>query len=157
MDKSKTCCFIGGKKLPKDRIKQIIIRLDQEVDNLISQGVTKFISSGAIGFEQVAASLIVAKREMGYDVRLIFALPYKNQDELWSAEQKKLYRSLLSEADEIVYIADKCSKECIKSCFDYIISASTFCISADVCAIQGLEKSDNKVYKNGINVIRLLD
>ncbi len=39
MEKSKTCCFTGHRRLPKDKINHIIIRLNQEVDNLISQGV----------------------------------------------------------------------------------------------------------------------
>ena len=64
-DKKYTCCFTGHRKLPKERIEHIIKRLDQEVDNLISQGVTDFISGGALGFDQIAASLIVAKKEMG--------------------------------------------------------------------------------------------
>lgn len=65
MEKAKTCCFTGHRRLPKDKIEQIVIRLNQEVDNLISQGVTDFISGGALGFDQIAASLIVAKKEMG--------------------------------------------------------------------------------------------
>lgn len=71
IEKAKTCCFTGHRRLPKDKIEHIIIRLNQEVDNLISQGVTNFISGGVLGFDQIAASLIVAKKEMGYNVRLI--------------------------------------------------------------------------------------
>lgn len=56
--------FTGHRRLPKDKIKHIIIRLNQEVDNLISQGITDFISGGAIGFDQIAASVITAKKEM---------------------------------------------------------------------------------------------
>lgn len=114
-NKDKTCCFTGYRRLPKDKIEQIVIRLNQEVDNLISQGVTDFISGGALGFDQIAASLIVAKKEMGHNVRLIFALPCKNQDELWSAEQKRLYHSLLGEADEIIYVSEEYTDGCIKS------------------------------------------
>ena len=97
--KKNTCYFTGHRRLPKDKIGKIVIRLNQEVDNLIGQGVTDFISGGALGFDQIAASLIVAKKEMGHDIRLIFALPCRNQDELWNAEQKKLFYGLLGEAD----------------------------------------------------------
>lgn len=74
MEKSKTCCFTGHLRLPKDKINHIIIRLNQEVDNLINQGVTNFISGGVLGFDQIAASVITAKKEMGYDVKLVFAV-----------------------------------------------------------------------------------
>lgn len=77
-----TCCFTGHRKLPKEKIEQLIVALDREVDRLIGQGVTTFISGGALGFDQVAASLVIAKKEMGRDIRLVFALPCRNQDEL---------------------------------------------------------------------------
>ncbi|MEG2574815.1 MAG: SLOG family protein, partial [Christensenella sp.] len=128
MEKSKTCCFTGHRKLPQDKIEQILIRLNQEVDNLISQGVTDFISGGAIGFDQIAASLIVAKKEMGNDIRLIFALPCRNQDMLWSTEQKRLYRGLLDEADEIIYVSEEYTNDCMKKRNQYMVDRSTYCI-----------------------------
>lgn len=130
MEKSKTCCFTGHRRLPKDKIQQIVIRLNQEVDNLISQGVTDFISGGALGFDQIAASLIVAKKEMGHNIRLIFALPCKNQDELWNIEQKKLYHGLLGEADEIIYISEEYFDGCMKKRNQYMVDRSAYCICA---------------------------
>ncbi|MEA4852858.1 MAG: hypothetical protein VB082_01130 [Christensenella sp.] len=84
--KNQTCYFTGHRRLPQEKIEDILIRLNKEVDNLISQGVTDFISGRAIGFDQIAASLIVAKKEMGNDIRLVFALLCRNQDMLWSTE-----------------------------------------------------------------------
>lgn len=95
----KCCCFTGHRKLPTSKIQTILIKLDREIDALIANGVTDFISGGALGFDQIAASLIVAKKEMGRDIRLIFALPCKNQDVLWNEKQRELYQNLLHEAD----------------------------------------------------------
>ena len=99
-----TCCFSGHRTLPANKIQAIVTNLDREIDALIEKGVTEFISGGALGFDQIAASLIVAKKEMGINIRLVFALPCRNQDELWEPKQKELYRNLLDEADEIVYV-----------------------------------------------------
>lgn len=77
-----TCCFTGHRNLPAKKIEKIILNLDREIENLIAKGVTDFISGGAIGLDQIAASLILAKKEMGNaNIRLIFALPCKNQEE----------------------------------------------------------------------------
>jgi len=57
-----TCCFTGHRVLPANQIEGIIIRLDEEIDRLIVQGITDFISGGALGFDQIAASLIIAKK-----------------------------------------------------------------------------------------------
>lgn len=85
--------------------RRIEKRLDIEVDNLILQGVTDFISGGALGFDQIAASLIIAKRKQRTYIRLIFALPCINQDEHWNDMQKRQYVHLLTEADEIIYVS----------------------------------------------------
>lgn len=112
--KGQTCCFTGHRKLPREKIEQIIKTLDHEMENLINQGVINFISGGALGFDQIAASLIVAKKEMGKDIRLIFALPCRNQDGFWNTEQKKLYRNLLTEADELLYVSEEYTDGCMK-------------------------------------------
>lgn len=55
-----TCCFTGHRNLPAGKIVKI---LDREIENLIDKGVTHFISGGALGFDQIAASLIIYKKE----------------------------------------------------------------------------------------------
>lgn len=130
MDKKQTCCFTGHRKLPKEKIAYIVKRLDHEIDNLISQGVRNFISGGALGFDQIAASLIIAKKEMGRDIRLIFALPCKNQDERWNDGQKRLYSNLLSEADEIVYVSEEYADGCMKKRNRYMVEQSDYRICA---------------------------
>lgn len=109
-----TCCFTGHRKLPANKIQTIVTNLDRELDALIENGVTDFMSGGALGFDQIAASLIVAKKEMGKKLRLIFALPCKNQDAHWDEKQKELYQNLLGEADEIVYVSEDYDPFCMK-------------------------------------------
>ena len=130
MDNKSVCFFTGHRKLPADKIEHIITRLDSEIDRLIKLGVTDFISGGALGFDQIAASLIVAKKEMGHNIRLIFALPCKNQDKDWTAEQKQLYRSLLSEADEVRYISEEYTADCMKKRNYYMVDNSAYCVCA---------------------------
>ncbi len=102
----KMCCFTGHRNLPAGKMESIIKRLNDEMENLMYQGVTNFISGGAVGFDMIAASLVIAKRELGYPVRLVFALPCKNQGKYWPEEQIRLYQKLLNAADEIHYISE---------------------------------------------------
>ncbi|MFT9057805.1 MAG: hypothetical protein ABF449_14605 [Ethanoligenens sp.] len=80
---SKVCCFTGHRYLPQNTIEKIVVQLNTEVDNLIRQGVMHFLSGGARGFDQIAAALILSKKDMGCDVFLDFILPCKDQDVLW--------------------------------------------------------------------------
>jgi uncharacterized phage-like protein YoqJ len=150
--KATTCCFSGHRKLPKDKIEQIVKRLDREIESLISQGVTDFISGGALGFDQIAASLIISKKEMGSDIRLILALPCKNQDALWTVEQKKLYRNLLAEADDIVYVSEEYTNGCIKKRNRYMVDCSAYCICALLRSMSGTDQTVRYARQKGVIV-----
>lgn len=126
--KETTCCFTGHRKLPPNRIGHIMKRLNNEVENLIRQGVTEFISGGALGFDMIAASLVIAKKELGFNVRLVFALPCTNQVRFWPEEQTRLYKKLLLEADEVRYISEQYSPDCMKKRNFYMIDQSAHCI-----------------------------
>lgn len=155
MSKETTCCFTGHRRLPKEKITHIVKRLDEEVENLICQGVTDFISGGALGFDQIAASLIVAKKEMGYPVRLIFALPCRNQDELWNEDQKRLYYNLLTEADEIVYVSEEFDDVCMKRRNRYMVERSAYCVCALVRAFGGTAQTEKYARQRGLRVVNV--
>ena len=128
--KNKTCCFTGHRKLPAKKTQSIIFKLNSEVERLIQEGVTTFISGGALGFDQVAASLIAAKKEMGFDVRLVMALPCREQDKSWTAKEKEIYRWLLSMADDVVYVSESYTDDCMKKRNEYMVEQSEYCICA---------------------------
>ncbi len=151
--KEHTCCFTGHRKLPKEKIEHIIKKLDREVGCLIEQGVTDFISGGAMGFDQIAASLIIAKKETGQKIRLVFALPCKNQEELWPAEQKKLYYNLLTEADEIIYVLEEYRNGCMKKRNRYMVDRSSYCICALLRPLSGTDQTVRYAKQRGLTVI----
>lgn len=155
INKETASCFTGHRLLPKDRVERILKRLDHEVENLIRQGITDFISGGALGFDQVAASLIVAKREMGADIRLIFALPCKNQDEQWNADQKRLYHNLLAAADEIIYVSAEYSDGCMKRRNRYMVDNSSYCICARLHSMSGTEQTVKYARQRGLRIINV--
>jgi uncharacterized phage-like protein YoqJ len=124
------CCFTGHRNLPPNAIEHIMLRLNNEVEDLIRQGVTHFLSGGARGFDLIAAALIVAKKETGYDLQLDFILPYCNQDALWTEREKKLYRGLLAEADGVKYISETDQSGCMKRHNCYMVDHADYCIYA---------------------------
>lgn len=155
--KSKTCCFSGHRKLPKDKIEEIVRRLNREIDSLISQGVTDFISGGALGFDQIAVSLIIAKKEMGWDIRLIFVLLCKNQDEHWDTKQRELYHNLLAEADEVNYVTEEYHNGCMKKRNRYMVDHSVYCICALLHPLSVTDQTVRYARLKGLCVINVAD
>lgn len=153
--KEKACCFTGHRKIPKHRLQNMIINLDREIEILIEQGITDFISGGALGFDQIAASLIVAKKEKHKNIRLIFALPCKNHDEFWSENQRTLYKSLLCEADEIIYITQEYADGCMKKRNRYIVEHSLYCVCALLYEKSGTGQTVRFARRKGLKVVNV--
>lgn len=125
-----TCCFTGHRKLPVSKISEIVKRLNEEIELLIQQDVDTFISGGALGFDQMAATLIAAKKDMGYNVRLVMALPCRGQEQRWPEKEQETYRYLLAQADEVEYLSEAYSVGCMKKRNQYMVDRSKYCICA---------------------------
>lgn len=151
----RTCCFSGHRKLPAAKKEDIQINLNHEISELIKQGVTNFISGGALGFDQMAASLVIEKKKAGANIRLILALPCKDQDARWNARQKEAYKGLLSEADEIVYLSEEYEPGCMKKRNDYMVEHAAFCICALLHERSGTGQTIRYARKKGLRVINI--
>ena len=150
-----TCCFSGHRVFSQKKVERIVKRLDEEIDCLIHQGVTDFICGGALGFDHMAASMVISKKQQGENIRLIFALPCHNQDEKWTDRQKQLYRSLLSEADEIVYISEEYTPDCMKERNFFMVDNSSYCICALIKDVSGTGQTVRYARQQGLEVINV--
>jgi len=138
-------------------MEHIVMYLDCEVEKLIEQGVTHFVSGGALGFDQIAASLIVCKKQVGQNIRLVLALACRNQDALWNDAQKKVYRNLLVEADEVVYISEDYDSECMAKRNKYMVNQSAYCICALLRSFGGTHQTVHYARQRGLRIINVAD
>jgi len=107
-----------------------MLNLNREVDRLIESGVTTFISGGALGFDQMAACLIASKKETGFNIKLVMALPCHGQEEFWNTKEKEMYKYLLEVADVVEYVSENYSNDCMEKRNQYMVSQSAFCVCA---------------------------
>uniref|UniRef100_UPI003FEF540E SLOG family protein n=1 Tax=Candidatus Fimivicinus sp. TaxID=3056640 RepID=UPI003FEF540E len=99
-----SCCFTGHRKIPKDDLPKLQKRLRKAVKGLLKQGVTIFYTGGALGFDTLAAQAVLNARRYHPQVKLILALPCRNQAERWKEADRLLYESIKQRADEVVYV-----------------------------------------------------
>lgn len=125
-----TCCFIGPRKLPSQKIETILRTLNTEIDRLIAEGVTTFLSGGEPGFDYIAASLIAAKKEQGQNLRLILTLPSKTQWDLFTQKETQLRNHLCHTADQIIYTSEAYTPEAIEKRNKYMVDHSQHCLCA---------------------------
>ena len=153
--KPQTCCFTGHRHLPAEKIESIKKRLYAEIDNLYQRGVRSFISGDAIGFDQMTAAAIVRKKEQGYDLRLVFALPCRNQSAKWTIDQRKHYQSLINKADEIIYVSENFTPDCMKKRNFYMVDNSDICICALLHEKSGTGQTVRHAKGRGVKIINV--
>ena len=123
-----TCCFSGHRFLGK-AAEELTKKLPKVLEQLIvKRGVINFISGGALGFDLLAAKAVLQAKEKFPALRLILALPCKNQDKLWPQKQKEEYRFLLSKADKLWYARGNYQQGCMHERNRYMVQHAAYCV-----------------------------
>lgn len=108
-----TACFTGHRpnafgtqKSPDQIEKEISYFLKMAITYLYNMGYRNFISGGALGVDQWAASEVADLRDY-YDQRinLIIARPFPSQDAKWSERDKQNLLDLCNRADSVIDVS----------------------------------------------------
>ncbi len=129
MERETSCCFTGHRRISEQDILWLRRRLREEILALVKEGVGTFFAGGALGFDTIAAQEVLRVRAMGLsNLRLVLALPYVGQEEQWSQRNAAIYRSLLRQADEVVYMAEGYRRGVMHQRDRYMVDHSAYCI-----------------------------
>ena len=84
--------------------KPIIEQITNTSEDLIKQGVTKFISGSALGIDTIAFFCIHKLKAKYPDLKNILAIPYECQGSNWNENDIKWLNMMKQLADEVVYV-----------------------------------------------------
>ncbi|MBQ8724181.1 MAG: DUF1273 family protein [Oscillospiraceae bacterium] len=157
IDKNRTACFTGHRKIPAQDINKINILLDRIIEQLYQKGVIFYGAGGAYGFDMLAEEAVLRAKKRHNEIKLILVLPCKRQDKYWSAEDKYLYYKVLERADKIVYISEKYTKDCMMRRNRHLVNYSGYCIAYLLKDNGGTAYTGDFAQQNGLNIIILID
>ena len=111
MKKENTCCFTGHRELhaPESCLKALVYH---HVSLLFDRGYRNFCCGGALGFDTLAAKIVLKFREDHPVARLVLILPCHEQAKFWNPEDIKVYEEIKSLADEVIYTNIRYTKQC---------------------------------------------
>ena len=123
-DKLNSVCFTGhrSQKLPwrfneqDDKCLQMKEVLYNEIESSIAEGYHTFYSGMALGFDMICVETLIELKKKYKNLKIIGALPCKNQDCKWPEKEQKRYRKLLQQLDYVwckydEYIGAECMLE----------------------------------------------
>ena len=118
---TKSCAFTGHRprKFPwkynetDSRCVALKTVLMEQIRLLADAGVTQFLTGMAEATDTWSALSVLALRETNPALKLHCILPCREQADKWRASSRDLYRSILEQADSIVYVNRAYHKNCM--------------------------------------------
>ncbi len=99
---AKTCAFTGHRSPGKDFDPEA---LDEVILQLLKEGVRTFYNGLAVGFDLMAAELVLSHLSEYPDIRLVACIPCDDQNKYYSADDKIRYDNILLIAEQVVLSA----------------------------------------------------
>ncbi len=129
IDRKRTACFTGHRKIPAEDIKIIEKQLDEIIEKLYQKGVIFYGAGGSYGFDMLAEKAVIRARNKHKEIKLILVLPCKNQEKYWTEDNKAAFAEIKSQADKIVYTSEIYSKDCMHKRNRHLVNFSGYCVA----------------------------
>ena len=134
--RSATCCFTGHRTIPPERLEHVREKTSHVLDVLIRAGYCWFMAGGALGYDMLAERMVTEKRKENPGIRLILALPCRDQTGKWlkmpkelGAESIREYQELKGLADRIIYVSDFYTEGCMRERNRFMVEHASFCVA----------------------------
>lgn len=159
----KVCAFTGYRpaKMPwggdesDARCVEFRFRLREALEYLIGRGYADFMSGGALGFDQMAAEIVLSLREKYPWVRLIMVLPFDGQADKWTEAQRRRWLDIIEASDRVVHISHGYDRGVFYRRNHYLVENADLLLAA--CDGQPGGTADTVAYarRHGVRVARL--
>ena len=91
-------------------LKNVLV---EQIKALTDKGVTDFFSGMAQGVDQWSSQIVLDLKKKNPALKLHCILPCKGQESKWPTSAQERYRSILTQANEVVYVRQEYSRDCM--------------------------------------------
>lgn len=123
-EKEKSITFTGHRIIPLVRQEEIRKQLTAAVAFACESGMTRFYCGMALGFDMMAAEVVLSLKDKFPNIRLIAVVPFLGQSNRWASSEQERYRQILAEVDKIVLLSENYFCGCLLRRNDYMLSHS---------------------------------
>ena len=101
-----------------------------QIEALVDRGVTDFLSGMAQGVDLWCSEIVLGLKKKNPVLKLHCILPCKGQESKWTASAQERYHSILRQANEVVYMGQEYSRDCMMERNRYLVDYSSFLLAA---------------------------
>ena len=150
-----TCCFTGHRKIEKERLSELSELIEATLEKFIRSGITAYKTGGALGFDTLAAEVVLKLRKSYPQVTLELILPCKDQTKGWSCGDIKRYERILSEADKVVFLHEKYITGCMHERNRALVDGSGVCLAYCTSSVGGTAYTVDYAKNSDVAVVNL--
>lgn len=155
IDRKRTACFTGHRKVDMKDIQGMEKQLDEIIEKLYQKGVIFYGTGGSYGFDMLAEKAVIRARNKHKEIKLILVLPCKNQDKYWTEGNKAAFAEIKNQANKIVYLSENYSKDCMHKRNRHLVNFSGYCIAYLNKNSGGTAYTVNYARQNGLEIVNL--
>ena len=100
-----------------------------QIKALSEKGVTDWLSGMALGVDIWAAQIVLHLKQEHPALKLRCILPCRGQESKWPVPAQEQYRSLLGQADEVVYVSQTYHKDCMLERNRRLVDSAAFLLA----------------------------
>lgn len=155
--KKVTVCFSGHREIPLEERESLIQRLENEVNKLINRGFYIFVTGGALGFDTIAAQVVLSSKIKHPHIRLILALPCRTQTKYWCDDDVKIYNDIICQSDQVIYASEAYNRGCMFKRNRLMVDLSSVCICYQREKTGGTAYTVKYASNQGVNIINIAE
>lgn len=125
-DINNTCAFTGHRQVEENFD---LFRFEEIVTSYIEEGYTTFLCGMAIGFDMLAAELVLKLKNVFPEIKLIACIPCEGQSRYFSADDKQRYESILQKCDEVKILSERYFRGCMQARDRFMVENSRLLIA----------------------------
>ena len=104
-------------------------RLICTVDRLYTEKkITTYYVGGAQGFDALASEVVIERRAVLHDLRLVVVVPHVGQTASWSSDEKARYERIKNRASDVICLAEHYYRGCMQRRNRYLVDHSDVCV-----------------------------
>ena len=162
MDREKSCCFSGHRSAHFDMDTSFMGNILQDalkkaICEAIGVGFTVFHSGMAIGFDIIAAEIVLQEKQSRPDgeIALVAVIPFARQEEKWSTRWRKRHDDVLRASDKIVVLNERYIRGCYHERNRYLVDNSVRLIGLFSGKAGGTAHTFKYSEKKGLDIVNL--
>lgn len=152
-----TCCFTGHRAISYIHEERLPNLIERHICKLVADGVYRFVTGGALGFDTMAAKAVLRLREKNERISLIVIAPYAGQADSWSDRDRFEYERIKNAADDFICLEAGYSKGCMRRRNHAMVDMSGVCVSYLLRDKSGTSQTADYAAQSGLKVINLAE